>query len=69
MTANYIAKEILETIEKPGFQELNCFIYASAITCKEYNNVIQIIEPEKVKEKPDMPKWIYHLEESINRAR
>ena len=69
MTANYIAKEILETIDKLGFQELNSFIYATAITCKEYNNDIQIIEPEKVKEKPDIAKWIHHLGESISRAR
>ena len=39
------------------------------MTCKEYNNDIRRIEPEKAKEKLDMPKWIYHLEESISRVR
>ena len=39
------------------------------MTCKEYDNDIQRIEPEKAKEKLDMPKWIYHLEESISRVR
>ena len=39
------------------------------MTCKEYNNNIRRIEPEKAKEKLDMPKWIYHLEESISRVR
>ena len=39
------------------------------MTCKGYNNDIRRIEPEKVKEKLDMPKWIYHPEESISRVR
>ena len=39
------------------------------MTCKEYNNDIQVIEPGKTKEKLDMPKWIYHVEESISRER
>ena len=39
------------------------------MTCKEYNKDIRRIEPEKAKEKLDMPKWIYHLEESISRVR
>ena len=39
------------------------------MTCKEYNNDIRRTEPEKVKEKLDMPKWIYYLEESISRVR
>ena len=39
------------------------------MTCKGYNNDIQTIEPEKAKEKLDMPKWIYQLEESISRVR
>ena len=39
------------------------------MTCKEYNDDIRRIEPEKAKEKLDMPKWIYHLEESISRVR
>lgn len=34
------------------------------MTSKEYNNDIQTIEPNKTKEKIDMSKWIYHLEES-----
>ena len=38
------------------------------MTCKEYDNDIQRIEPEKAKEKLDMPKWIYHLEKSISRV-
>ena len=37
--------------------------------CKEYNNGMQRIEPEKGGKKLDMPKWIYHLEESISRVR
>ena len=37
--------------------------------CKEYNNDIQRIEPEKATEKLDMPRWIYHLEESISQVR
>ena len=69
IVANDIAKEILETIENPGFWELNCLIYAKAMTCKGYNNDIETIEPEKAKEKLDMPKWIYQLEESISRVR
>ena len=69
IAANDIAKEILETIENPGFWELNCHIYATAMTCEGYNNDIQTIEPEKAKEKLDMPKWIYQLEESISRVR
>ena len=44
-------------------------MYATAMTCKEYNNDIRRTEPEKVKEKLDMPKWIYYLEESISRVR
>ena len=39
------------------------------MTCKGYNNDIHIIEPEKAKEKLDMPKWIYQLEESISQVR
>ena len=39
------------------------------MTCKEYNNDIQRTEPEKANEKLDMPKWIYHLEESISQVR
>ena len=66
IAANDIAKDILETIENSDFWELNCLIYATAMMCKEYNNDIRRIEPEKVKEKLDMPKWIYHLEESIS---
>ena len=69
IAANDIAKDILENIENPEFWELNCLIYATAMTCKEYNNDIRRIEPEKAKEKLDMPKWIYHLEESISRVR
>ena len=69
IAANDIAKDVLETIENPDFWELNCLIYATAMTCKEYNNDIRRIEPEKAKEKLDMPKWIYHLEESISRVR
>ena len=34
------------------------------MTSKGYNNDIQTIEPNKTKEKIDMSKWIYHLEES-----
>ena len=69
IAANDIAKDVLETIENPDFSELNCLIYATAMTCKEYNNDIRRIEPEKAKEKLDMPKWIYRLEESISRVR
>ena len=69
IAANDIAKDILETIENPDFRKLNCLIYATAMTCKEYNNDIRRIEPEKAKEKLDMPKWIYHLEESISQVR
>ena len=39
------------------------------MTCKEYNNDIGRIEPEKAKENLDKPKWIYHVEESISRMR
>ena len=60
---------ILETIENPGFWELNCLIDATAVTCKGYNNDTHTIEPEKAKEKLDMPKWIYQLEESISQVR
>ena len=56
-------------MENPDFWELNCFIYATAMTCKEHDNDIRRIEPEKAKEKLYMPKWIYHLEESIKRVR
>ena len=69
IAANDIAKDVLETIKNPDFGELNCLIYATAMTCKEYNNDIRRTEPEKVIEKLDMPKWIYHLEESITRVR
>ena len=69
IATNDIAKDILKAIENPDFWELNFLIYATAMTCKEYNNGIQSIEPEKAKEKLDMPKWIYHLEESISRVR
>ena len=69
IAANDIAKEILETTENPGFWELNCLIYATAMMCKGYNNDIQTMEPEKAKEKLDIPKWIYQLEESISRVR
>ena len=69
IAANDIAKEVLETIENTRFWELNCLIYATAMTGKEYNNDVQTIEPEKAKEKLDMPKWIYPLEESISRVR
>ena len=61
IAANDIAKDILETIENPDFWELNCLMYATAMTCREYNNDIRRTEPEKVKEKLDMPKLIYHL--------
>ena len=69
IAANDITKDVLETIKNPDFWELNCLIYATAMTCKEYNNGIRRIEPEKAKKKLDMPKWIYHLEESISRVR
>ena len=69
IAANDIVKDILETIENPNSWELNCLVYVTAIACKEYNNDIQRIEPEKAKEKPDMPKWIYHLEELISQVR
>ena len=39
------------------------------MTCKEYNNNIRTIDRQKVKEKLDMSKWIYNLEESISRMR
>ena len=54
IVANAIAKEILETTENPGFLDINCPIYATALTCKEYNNDIHTIELEKSKEKLDM---------------
>ena len=69
IAANDIVKDILETTENPNSWELNCLAYVTAIACKEYNNDIQRIEPEKAKEKPDMPKWIYHLEELISQVR
>ena len=69
IAADNIAKKILETIENPDFWELNCLIYVTAMMCKEYNNDIQTIKPEKLKEKLDMPKWICHLQESISRVR
>ena len=69
IAANNIAKKILETIENPDFWELNCLIYVTAMMCKEYNNDIQTIKPEKSKEKLDMSKWICHLQESISRVR
>ena len=68
IAANNITKDILETIENPNFWELNCLMDTTAMTCKEYNNDIQRVEPEKAKEKLDMPKWIYHLEKSISRV-
>ena len=64
--ANDITKDILETIENLDFWELNCLIYATTMTCKEYNNDIGRTVQEKAKEKLDMPKWIYHLEGSIS---
>ena len=39
------------------------------MTRKGYNIDIQTIKPEKAKEKLDMRKWIYKLEESISRVR
>ena len=42
IAANDIANKILETIENSGFWELNCLIYATAMTCEEYNIDIQM---------------------------
>ena len=39
------------------------------MTCKEYDNDMRRIRPEKADEKLDMPKWIYHLEKSISGVR
>ena len=47
IAANDITKDILETIQNSHFWELNCLIYATAMTCKEYNNDIRRIKPEK----------------------
>ena len=45
IAANDIAKDVLETIKNPVFWGLNCLIYATAMTCKEYNNDIRRNEP------------------------
>ena len=51
IATNDNAKDILETIENPNFQEIGCLNYATAMTCKEYNNDIGRIEPEKSERK------------------
>ena len=38
---NDIAKEIFESIESPNYHDINCLIYATTMTCKEYIQDIQ----------------------------
>ena len=63
-----MAKEILESIESPDYHDINCLIYATAVTCTAYIQDIQQ-KPAHQKESNTLPKWLYHLEQSINRVR
>ena len=68
IAVNDIAKEILESIESPNYHDINCLIYATAVTCKAYIQDIQQ-KPANQKESNTLPKWLHHLEQSINRVR
>ena len=59
---NDIAKEIFESTESPYYHDINCLIYATTMTCKEYIQDIQ-------QKKNTLSKWLHHLEQSINTAR
>ena len=47
---NSIAKEIIESIDKPSYHDLDSLIYAVAITCKSYNQDVQKQPPEATKQ-------------------
>ena len=68
IAVNDIAKEILRSIESPNYHDINCLIYATAVTCKAYIQDIQQ-KPANQKESNTLPKWLHHLEQSINRVR
>ena len=68
IAVNDIAKEILESIESPNYHDINCLIYAGAVTCKAYIQDIQQ-KPANQKESNTLPKCLHHLEQSINRVR
>ena len=62
-----IAKEILEPIESRNYHDINCLIYTTAVTCKAY---IQDFQQNLASQKESnaLPKWLHHLQQSVNRV-
>ena len=50
-----MTKEIFESIESPDYHNINCLIYAMAVTCKAYIQDIQQ-KPANQKESNTFPK-------------
>ena len=65
---NELSNEILHSINKPSYRDINCLIYASAITCKTFIGDTQPT-PMSIKNNPKFPNWINNIEQSIARIR
>ena len=65
---NELSNEILHSINKPSYRDINCLIYASALTCKTFIGDIQPM-PINIKNTPKFPNWINNIEQSIARIR
>ena len=65
---NELSNEILHSINEPSYRDINCLIYASAITCKTFIGDIQPT-PMSIKNNPKFPNWINNIEQSIARIR
>ena len=65
---NELSNEILHSVNKPSYRDINCLIYASAITCKTFIGDIQP-KPMSIKNNPKFPNWINNIEQSIARIR
>ena len=58
----------VETTCRANYHDINCLIYATAVTCKAYIQDIQQ-NLENQKESNTLPKWLHHLEQSISMVR
>ena len=66
--ANTLAKEHLNNLNDVTFWDLDVCIYTTAITVKQQLNDLKEININPTK-RNTTPKWINHLEESINKVR
>ena len=63
--ADSIVQEHITSLNNVSLWDINCSIYSMAISCKQLNGDIDVINDQQIKK--EEPKWIMNLKNSIEK--